>query len=68
MFGKQLILPEEVMEEPVWKIARLASETGAATMGQACLPTKHVSYGVGLNCSILWGLIVNYRKFSNRQD
>jgi len=27
LYGKPL-LPEEVMEEPLWKIARFASETG----------------------------------------
>jgi len=26
--SKPLLLPEEVMEEPLWKIARFASETG----------------------------------------
>jgi len=26
--GKPLLLPEEVMAEPLWKIARFASETG----------------------------------------
>jgi len=28
LYGKPLLLPEEVMEEPVWKIHRIASETG----------------------------------------
>jgi len=28
LYGKPLLLPEEVMEEPLWKIARFASETG----------------------------------------
>jgi len=28
LYGKSLLLPEEVMEEPLWKIARFASESG----------------------------------------
>jgi len=28
LYGKQLLLPEEVMEEPLWKIARFSAETG----------------------------------------
>jgi len=28
LYRKPLLLPEEVMEEPLWKIARFASETG----------------------------------------
>jgi len=28
LYGKPFLLPEEVMEEPLWKIARLASGTG----------------------------------------
>jgi len=28
LYGKPLLLPEEVIEEPLWKIARFASETG----------------------------------------
>jgi len=28
LYGKPLLLPEEVMEETLWKIARFASETG----------------------------------------
>jgi len=28
LYGKPLLLTEEVMEEPLWKIARFASETG----------------------------------------
>jgi len=28
LYEKPLLLPEEVMEKPLWKIARFASETG----------------------------------------
>jgi len=28
LYGNPLLLPEEVMEEPLWKIARFPSETG----------------------------------------
>jgi len=28
LYGKPLLLSEEVVEEPLWKIARFASETG----------------------------------------
>jgi len=28
LYGKPLLLPEEVMEVPLWKSARFASETG----------------------------------------
>jgi len=28
LYGKALLLPEEVMEEPLWKLARFALETG----------------------------------------
>jgi len=28
LYGKPVLLPEKVMEEPLWKKARFASETG----------------------------------------
>jgi len=31
LYGEPLLLPEEVMEEPLWKKARFASETGLLT-------------------------------------
>jgi len=33
MYGKPLLLPEEVMEEPHWKIARFTLEDWAAKVG-----------------------------------